>query len=1040
MSENALAMSECERALARAEAVVSRSYLERLTRLRVVKPSAQELDFDAEKCGCFYRLERLVINKEENFLDKLVTIVNVAASMRSTLVTVIEGAEDGSTSYFLGILPKGARMDTPKDEAVREAAAKAFSGAIEGNFTGSFLRRLETDEVGKLRARLFAPERCLAAVSGIVAPRGREERDARAYVQGMENFTNSMRGRKYAAVMIADAVSGGVSREIKRGYEMIHTQLSAMLRQTLTLSESDTLTLSASQSESLARGITEGVTKTRTRGSSRGTSEGQNSGFGLSAIFANTSKGRQSGTTSGHSESNAEGRSRQTSEQRQTGSSASEARATGTGKSLQLTSEDRSVKNMLDKIDLHIKRIEVCESFGAFDCATYIVADEYEDAMTAAGNYNALLRGEDSFLQAAQINAWTRAAGTDREKTGILFDYLNAFAHPSFYLDEEKTIEVRPSSMIGGIEMAIQFGLPKRSINGLTVLEMTPFGRNAPRASSASELPLGKLYHMGKKEESQVFLDIESLSSHVFVTGSTGAGKSNAIHHMLAELQKREPPVPFLVIEPAKGEYKRFFGRCARVYGTNDRVTPLLRVNPFAFPPAIHVLEHIDRLIEIFNVCWPMYAAMPAVLKDAALGAYETCGWDLTTSRNRCGEGFFPTFVDLLDELTRTIQNSDYSEELKGNYLGALGTRVKSLTNGLNGRIFSAGEVGDAALFDGNAIIDLSRVGSSETKALIMGVLIMRLSEYRMAESEAEGGANRPLRHVTVLEEAHNLLRRAPSEQGAEGGGLFGKSVEMLSNAIAEMRTHGEGFIIADQAPGLLDLSAIRNTNTKIILRVPDLGDRELVGRAAGLNDGQIAELAKLERGVAAVYQNDWIEALLCAIDRFDGKEEPYAHEGGEADAAPDRGVFTRECLKLLLRNRFTEKLDADIDKIEKWLPRAGLSSKSRLVIEKRMREGGESASAFEEEGFGTLAAVVAELLDARKWIADSVRAAESLAELQEDIERRIREKAPELSGPLAIESAHALMRRYAALGETQAGVYDDWHRYIEENLSRLIG
>ena len=37
----------------------------------------------------------------------------------------------------------------------------------------------------------------------------------------------------------------------------------------------------------------------------------------------------------------------------------------------------------------------------------------------------------------------------------------------------------------------------------------------------------------------------------------------------------------------------------------------------------------------------------------------------------------------------------------------------------------------------------------------------------------------------------------------------------MLSNAIAEMRTYGEGFIIADQAPGLMDMSVIRNTNTK---------------------------------------------------------------------------------------------------------------------------------------------------------------------------------------------------------------------------------
>ena len=68
----------------------------------------------------------------------------------------------------------------------------------------------------------------------------------------------------------------------------------------------------------------------------------------------------------------------------------------------------------------------------------------------------------------------------------------------------------------------------------------------------------------------------------------------------------------------------------------------------------------------------------------------------------------------------------------------------------------------------------------------------------------------------------------------------------MLANAIAEMRTYGEGFIIADQAPGLMDMSVIRNTNTKIIMRLPDYYDRELVGKAANLDEDQITELAKL--------------------------------------------------------------------------------------------------------------------------------------------------------------------------------------------------
>ena len=141
-------------------------------------------------------------------------------------------------------------------------------------------------------------------------------------------------------------------------------------------------------------------------------------------------------------------------------------------------------------------------------------------------------------------------------------------------------------------------------------------------------------------------------------------------------------------------------------------------------------------------------------------------------------------------------------------------TRIESLTNGINGLIFSNDELTNEHLFDSNVIVDLSRVGSTETKSLLMGILVLKLQEYRMAN----GDMNAELKHITVLEEAHNLLKRTSTEQMAESANLLGKSVEMLANAIAEMRTYGEGFIIADQAPGLMDLSVIPVSYTHLTL------------------------------------------------------------------------------------------------------------------------------------------------------------------------------------------------------------------------------
>ena len=130
---------------------------------------------------------------------------------------------------------------------------------------------------------------------------------------------------------------------------------------------------------------------------------------------------------------------------------------------------------------------------------------------------------------------------------------------------------------------------------------------------------------------------------------------------------------------------------------------------------------------------------------------------------------------------------------------------------------------------------------------MIMGMLVIRLQEYRM-KAEA---MNLPLQHVTVLEEAHNLLRRTSAVQTEDGANLLGKSVEMIANSIAEMRSYGEGFIIADQSPGLLDISVIRNTNTKIILRLPEAGDRELARDDNGADaEADLRDLQTEDRGL----------------------------------------------------------------------------------------------------------------------------------------------------------------------------------------------
>ncbi len=581
-----------------------------------------------------------------------------------------------------------------------------------------------------------------------------------------------------------------------------------------------------------------------------------------------------------------------------------------------------NIKHALELLESQMKRLELSTALGMWDFAAYVLSEDENTANNVAHSYIALTQGEESYMSQSAINLWRGDMGETSDDAREICNYLRELRHPLFGLSpnivqKDPTFNVYPpivtaTTGLSGKELAYSLNFPRKSVAGLPVIECAEFGRNIVSYDSAptvkTELDIGKIFHMNHIEKTDVRLAKSSLASHTFITGSTGSGKSNTVYQLLNEALNQN--VKFMVVEPAKGEYKHVFGTQddVYVYGTNPAVSPLLRINPFSFPQGIHILEHLDRLVEIFNVCWPMYAAMPAVLKSAVEKSYADCGWNLTLSQNRYKEMLYPSFADVARNIREIIDSSEYDAENKGAYKGSLLTRLQSLTNGINGMIFTCDDISDRDLFDRNVIIDLSRVGSSETKSLIMGMLVLKLQEYRMAGAV---GMNSELNHITVLEEAHNLLKRTSTEISSESANLMGKSVEMLANAIAEMRTYGEGFIIADQAPGLLDLSVIRNTNTKIIMRLPDRSDRELVGGAANLNDDQIVELAKLPCGVAAIYQNEWIQPVLCKVNKFEMPQEMYSYspdnEGPQADydgsmaaeslldCIMNRAIFNRE-------------------------------------------------------------------------------------------------------------------------------------------------
>ena len=961
-----------------AEKYVKKIYLDDLCRCEVTKPSRQVIELSVDKNVVLYKISGLVFNKEEKVQDRLNNVYSAMHGLNLSVVFMLI-SNGKNIDFYIGT------KAVDKDFSENIDLAKAFEKVFVGNFPGSEISSVSLSEYNNLLSSIL-PESGCNAISSLTSLPAQKNNDAKnnQYVQGIEKFIDAMQGEEYSLLIISDPVSGGQIEQVKQGYEELYSEIAPLSEYSLTLSENEGINISNSEMEGYTDTIGRSVSKTQsfTKGTSVTKSESTTNTFGVgigmmgnvgsmtsnsttstknflsgfkSAIFGgpvataaisglsqaiggslnlNASRAKQMGTS--ESENRSEQIGSQDTEQK-TYSKMSQQTVqrgitAGSSTSSMVKYENKLVKVFLECINDHLKRLKECENYGMWSSAAYFISPSRETSIISASTYKGIINGEGTSLESTSINTWFRD-----DSTKYINTYLRHFTHPRFHdkdflIDFNAASDITPSTMLSTKELSVQCSVPYKSIPGVYIREMAEFGRNIFGLDIAKEkLRIGQIHHMGKVFEGHdVDLQLDRLREHTFITAFGIVARLNGLENKVkltgTQLKRK---IPTLIIEPAKGEYKQVFGSLFNVFGTNPEYTELLKINPFKFEKDIHVLEHIDRLIDIFNVCWPMYAAMPAILKEAVEDAYKRCGWDIRISRNTSGYNIYPNFNDLLFSLRNVIKSSSYSQEVKDNYTGSLITRVKSLANGLNGQIFTSDEIDNRRLFEESTIIDLSRVGSSETKSLIMGIIVMRLQERRMSQ----GGINLPLKHITILEEAHNLLKKTSFEQSLEGSNLQGKSVEMISNAIAEMRTYGEGFIIVDQAPGLLDMSSIRNTNTKIIMHLPDMSDRELVGKAAGLSDNQLTELAKIPTGVAAIYQNRWIEPVLCKVDYCDVMPTKFFVTSKKSYEIQEDSCIRAKISLYLVNMLLGKNNKKDVENLKQWLIGSDIDSATKLEV-----------------------------------------------------------------------------------------------------------
>ena len=1057
--------NNANKALTLVDDVVLKNYLSRLSDLEIV-PVSDEMSL---KETILFKVNKMVYEKDEYATDKFISIISAMTYTKGSIFMIVDGHKD-HTDFYLGV-----KCDD-KDRTA-SSVASTFTNAMMGQFPGAQLSDISIKKPGAERSEQehlihkMTEATTISICSGIPAQKNSKGEYTNAtFIQGIEKFAVAMQGKEYTAVILASSISNDKVADIRFQYETISSALSIYESQQINMTNNESLSSSISNTigESITHGLshTEGTSSSHTHTSSHttggseshttGTSDtkGKNKSFGISFILSanggsskSTTKSESDTFTTTHSDTTSDSSTKGASQSDTTSESntqsqsktSGETNTQGVSRSLIVNVKDKHIQEILKKIDKQLERIQLCESTGLWSANAYFLSYETDRAIaeTGASIFRSIMQGEQSGVELSSVNTWYN----DKTSFPCLKDYVCGLTHPQFIYPNavsDQPITVSPTTMMSSKEVAIMMGLPRKSVPGFPVIEHVTLGKEVVKLNNregGNSFELGCIFDQGiALPNNKVLLDVKSLTQHTFVTGSTGCGKSETVYKLIDSVRKAN--AKFLIIEPAKGEYKNVFGT-EHIFGTNPLISNLLKINPFKFTEGVHVLEHADRLIEIFNVCWPMYAAMPAVLKEAVLNSYEDCGWDLIKSKNRYSNDIFPTFSDLIWELETVIEASSYSEEVKSNYKGSLVTRVKSLANGINGEIFSGIEIGDEILFDENVIIDLSRIGSQETKSLIMGVIIMRLNEYR-ANSGIE--ANSSLRHVTILEEAHNILKRCSQEQSMEGSNVAGKSVEMISNAIAEMRTYGEGFIIVDQSPGAVDISAIRNTNTKIVMRLPEDSDRKIAGKSAAMKDNQVDEIAKLPTGVAVVYQNDWEEPVLCQINMYDGKRLKYEFMEDVESPINDTPIITEVLKFMMIEKTSQSNLDVKncLTQIKSGLSTTSLPTYVKLNIFAAIQEYEETgtASIWKNNEYEKFSWVISGIFASKQEVIKLTKQAKDFDSLTESLKKLIKDKVETVPSELELSICQSLMRDYSIGDDNRLKIYNAW---LQKTKSKIM-
>jgi len=390
---------------------------------------------------------------------------------------------------------------------------------------------------------------------------------------------------------------------------------------------------------------------------------------------------------------------------------------------------------------------------------------------------------------------------------------------------------------------------------------LEPSGREGVSAKGVS---IGRFISHGRVTgEVATFLPSD-LQKHCLIVGTPGSGKTTLCFSLLAQLWE-EHQTPFLVLEPAKTEYRALkrlpcFREDLLVFTVgNERISPF-RFNPLEVPEGVSLSEHLSALNACFAGAFYLPDPLPMILEEALREVYYEKGWSEYGVGGENAQWEMPILEDLYHKALAVARSKSYASEVASNIRGMLETRLGSLLRGPKGRCFNTRRsVPSEVLLSAPAVLELDALNDEE-KALMMLFLLVRVRQ----QAKRRGGTRTGLQHVTLIEEAHNVIGRSEMGDGGEHrANPKLVAVRFFTRMLAEMRAWGEGIVVADQLPTAMAPEVIKNTNIKVMHRLVAADDRKEVGAAMVFDDAQFEQAALLVPGQSFVFQEGWPKSRL---------------------------------------------------------------------------------------------------------------------------------------------------------------------------------